>query len=152
MSPAIIGLIGVVVGGAITAFAQQLRPNSRSVRGAARLLREELDLTLTYADLVLKAGSWQLSDEAFSNELWLDRRGLLAAELGHRDWISVKGAYQAVERIRTAKLSPNDPLSMAERTPLEGAVDEIKGGCHVLDKLSGPFPTITQAVRRRIHG
>jgi len=152
MSPAIIGLIGVVVGGAIGAFVQQLRPSSRSVRGAARLLRDELDLTLTYAESVLEAGSWQPSGRAFSDDLWLDRRSLLAAELGRRDWISVKGAYQAVEKIRTAKAPPNDPLSTAERTPLEGAVDDIRGGCDVLDNLSGPLPTITQTVRRRIRG
>jgi len=153
MSSAIIGLIGVVVGGAIAAFAQQLRPNSRSVRGAARLLHENLDLARTYAELVLKTGSWQPGDRAFSDDdLWPDRRSLLAAELGREDWISVKSAYQAVGRIRAAKLSPRNPLSTTERTPLEIAVEEIKVGCHVLDKLSGPFPTTTQALRRRIHG
>ena len=152
MSSAIIGLIGIVVGGAIAAFAQQLRPSSRSVRGAARLLHDELDLALTYARLTLKTGSWQPGDRAFLEDAWLDRRDLLAAELGRKDWTSVKSAYQAVGRLRAERPSRNDPLSMSQRATLESAADEIEVGCKVLYKLSGPFPTITQTLRRKTHG
>ena len=97
--PQLIALAGVVVGGAITAFAQQLRPNARNVQGAARLLREEFDLTATYASEVLEAGAWQPNGRAFSDEVWSDRRSLLAAELGRSDWTAVIGAHHAVQAL-----------------------------------------------------
>ena len=155
MNQAIIGVIGVVVGGAIAVFAQQLRPDARSVRGAARLLHEELDLTLKYAEVVLQAQSWGAapSSRAFSAQQWSDRRSLFAAELGRRDWISVKTAYKAVETIQAAKRSDDDGnLSEAEHGPLEGAVREIRDAGEVLDALSGRWPTITQSWRRKSRG
>jgi len=151
MSSAIIGLIGVVVGGGIAAFVQ-LRSSARSVRGSARLLREELDLTLVFVESVLKEASWPPRGPTCSNELWLDRRSLLAMELGRRDWVSVKSAYQAVETIRGAAGLADEPLSTDARPRLEGAAEEVRVGRDTLDNLSGPLPAITQAWRRRRYG
>jgi hypothetical protein len=77
VSAAIVALIGIVAGGAIAALVQ-LRSSARSVRGAACLLRDELDLTLTYAESVLSARDRQRRNRAFSHVLWVDRRSLLA--------------------------------------------------------------------------
>ena len=152
MNQAVIGLVGIVLGGAIAVFAQQLRPNARSVRGAARLLHGELDLTLKYANDVLDAQSWQPGGRALSTALWADRRSLLAAELGRSDWTAVSAAYEAVQEIRAAKRSERALLSEAETGLFNRSVAEIKGACDVLDYLSGPLPTITQWLRRRRGG
>jgi hypothetical protein len=151
LSPAIIGLIGVVVGGAIGAFAQQLRPSARGVRGAARLVHEELGLTRAYATTVLTQQSWQPKERAFSDNQWSDRRALLAAELGLLDWMRVKLAYDAVVAIRAAKPRGTDPvpLSRDNQALLDRAVAEIELGRKALASLAGPFPTITQSLRRR---
>jgi hypothetical protein len=77
VSAAIVALIGIVAGGAIAALVQ-LWSSARSVRGAACLLRDELDLTLTYGESVLSARDRQRRNRAFSHVLWVDRRSLLA--------------------------------------------------------------------------
>jgi hypothetical protein len=149
MNQAIIGVIGVVVGGAIAVFAQQLRPNARSVRGAARLLDGELGLTWAYAHTVLKARSWQPTGRALSAELWADRRSLLAAELGREDWKSVTAGYEAVEEIRAAQSAGHGVLSEVETRLLNEAVGKIVDARNFLDYLSGSLPTTRQAWRRR---
>ncbi len=126
MSSAIIGLIGVVVGGALAAVLQ-LRSSARSVRGSARLLREELDLTLSFVELLQRKTCWQPGAGACRDELWLDRRSLLAMELSRGDWISVKSAYQAVEAIRAATRPVGEPFSKDERLLLEGAAEKDRG-------------------------
>ena len=151
-NPQLIGLAGVVVGGAIAAFAQQLRPNARTVRGAARLLREEFDLTATYAADVIEAGAWRPSGRAVSDDVWSDRRSLLAAELGRRDWIAVRDAHHAVEAIWAARRATDEPLSPDAEHELQEALVPLRAGCDVLDSLSGAFPTITQTYRRRRRG
>lgn len=151
MSPAIIGLIGVVVGGGIAAVLQ-LRSSARSVRGSARLLREELDLSLVFVESVRKEERWRPSGRACSDGLWLDRRSLLAMELGRRDWTAVKDAYQAVETVRAATHLTGEPLSPDAQLLLAAAAKEIRGGRDTLDSLSGPLPAMTQAWRRRRHG
>ncbi len=151
-SPQLIALAGVVVGGAITAFAQQLRPNARTVRGAARLLREEFDLTAAYGANVIEEGVWQPNGRVFSDDVWSDRRSLLAAELGRRDWIAVRDAHHAVEAIRAARPATDEPLSPHAKRKLQEALVPLRAGCDVLDSLSGAFPTITQAYRRRRRG
>ena len=150
MTSALIGLIGVVVGGGIAAFLQ-LRSSARSVRGSARLLREELDLTLIFVESVLKEG-WQRNGRVCSDALWLDRRSLLAMELGRQDWLSVQSAYQMVETIRAATPLAHEPLSMDARPLLEDAAKRIRGGRDTLDSLSGSHPAITQYWRRRRYG
>jgi hypothetical protein len=151
-SPQLIALAGVVVGGAITAFAQQLRPNARNVRGAARLLREEFDLTATYGAEVIEAGVWQPNGRALSDDVWSERKSLLAAELGRRDWIAVSDAHDAVEAIRTARPATDEPLSPDGKSELQEALVPLRAGCAVLDSLTGPWPTITQTYRRRRRG
>jgi hypothetical protein len=151
MDTALIGLVGIVVGGAIALFAQQLRPNARNVRAAARLLRGELDLTLAYTKKVLDARSWQPEGRALSVELWTDRRSLLAAELGEEDWKVVAAAYDAIEEIRATK-RPRSRLWEEEVEKLDEARGKITQAREVLGKLSGQLPTITQSLRRRRRG
>jgi hypothetical protein len=148
MTQAAIGLIGVVVGGVITAFVQQLRPNARRVRAAARLLLEELTAALTYGEGLLKSRSDSTRDRTPSNALWLEQRGLLAAELGRPDWTALTDAYRAVEEIESASERTNE-FSPVEREILESAVQAVREGRDVLDALSGSLPTITQTLRRR---
>lgn len=145
MTAALIGLAGVVIGGGIAAFVQ-LRSSARSVRGAARLLREELGLSLTYLDSVRKRGTSQALGPALSNEVWLDTRSLLAAELGRRDWLAVNQAYRAVDAIRP--VADKGLLTLEHRVP-DQSIQDIRDACTVLEELSGPFPSITQAWRRR---
>jgi hypothetical protein len=154
VTAAAIGVIGVVLGAAIAAFAQQLRPSARSVRGAARLLRDELWDTWAYADKVKRAGSWPSSskaDRAFPKRVWSKRRDLLAAELGRRDWVSVASAYQAVDEIKKARRPAGESLSETEKTKLETWLKEIDAARKDLYGLTGWLPTITQALRRTPH-
>jgi hypothetical protein len=153
VTSALIGLIGVVLGGGIAAFLQ-LRSSARTVRGSARLLREELALTLSFVESVLKEG-WQRNGRVCSDALWLERRSLLAMELGRQDWLSVQSAYQIVETIRAATPLADEPLSMDARDArplLEDAAKKIRGGRDTLDSLSGSHPAITQYWRRRRYG
>lgn len=68
MNAALIGLAGVVIGGAIAAFVQ-LRSSARNVRGAARLVREELGLSLTYLESVRQTGTSQAAGQAPANDV-----------------------------------------------------------------------------------
>lgn len=148
MSAALIGLAGVVIGGAIAAFVQ-LRSSARNVRGAARLVREELGLSLTYLESVRQTRTSQAAGQALANGVWLNMRSLLAAELGREDWLAVNKAYRAVDAIRS--LASKRPLTL-EHPLVDRSIEEIRAACAVLDALSGPFPSITQTWRRRRHG
>jgi len=99
VSAALIGLAGVVIGGAIAAFVQ-LRSSARNVRGAARLVREELGLSVTYLQSVGESPESQGLGQALASGVWLNERSLLAAELGRKDWHTVNEANRAVDAIR----------------------------------------------------
>jgi hypothetical protein len=86
VTAALIGLGGVVIGGAIGGFVANLRPNVRSVRGTARLLHDDLE------------ASAQRS-QTFPTGVWEDRRELLAAELGLADWRAVRDWARAAAEL-----------------------------------------------------
>lgn len=148
MSAALIGLAGVVIGGAIAAFVQ-LRSSARNVRGAARLVHDELDLSLGYLESVRENPTSQTPGQALASGVWVNVRNLLAAELGRKDWLTVNKAYRTVYAIR---LSPSTRLLTLDDPVLDRSIEEIRAACAVLDALSGSFPSITQTLRRRRRG
>ncbi|WP_157576010.1 YtxH domain-containing protein [Mycobacterium sp. GA-2829] len=81
MSAAWFGLIGVVLGGAISACAalfSAVRQDLNDAVVAARLI--DLDL------------QQRVSGDARSEELWVAHRAALAKALGHRQWLAVAAA------------------------------------------------------------
>jgi hypothetical protein len=148
VNAALIGLAGVVIGGAIAAFVQ-LRSSARNVRGAARLVREELGQSATYLESVPRTQQWPALGQALASDVWLDVRSLLADELGRQDWLAVNNAYRAVDAIRPLA---SKRLPSLEHPVPDQSIKEIDAACSVLDALSGPFPSITQTWRRRRRG
>src|SRR4051794_36078907 len=132
VTAALIGLGGVVVGGAVGGFLASLRPNVRIVRGTARLLHADLEATVR--------GSQQ-----FPLPLWEDRRELLAAELGLADWVDVRDGVEAASALSTAATA-GPALSKEEFEALDARRERALA---VLEGLSGGWPWTTQ-IRRRL--
>jgi hypothetical protein len=151
MVQAIFGLVGVLVGAGVGFVAQYLRPSARSVRGAARLLDQELEATSSFIAGVLSLDAWQGGGgDALPNDLWLDRRALLAAELGPRDWYTLRAAYESVDSLRALSATAMvGPLPAAVREQLALASGRVAGGRASLQALSGKRPQLVQMWRRR---
>src|SRR5207244_3185752 len=98
MDAAVTGLVGVLVGSAITGswqFALAYRKDRRERRAAARLIAAELKriygllLAPTASDLALTLIN-QLPEQT---PAWQDHQGALAADLASGDWATVARAY-----------------------------------------------------------
>lgn len=104
MSQAIVGLIGVVIGGLLTGgveFALERRRERRSGTAAARLVMESLDDIDSFIKASLARRAW-LGDpsEILSNAAWSEHRVVLAEAPGFDGWYPVAGAWGWIVKLR----------------------------------------------------
>jgi hypothetical protein len=93
VTEAIIGLVGVVVGGVLTGViqaVQQWRNDRIEARAAARLLSAELSVQ----DLFLRSG---VGDKPPPVGAWPQYRAVMARALEDKAWQAVAGAYAELE-------------------------------------------------------
>lgn len=101
MTAAIFGLVGVVIGGLLTAGADWMverRRERAATRAAARLVL--LDLSETFAQLAVSSArkiyAFGLAGGELTTEAWSQHREQLAVALTEAEWSAVSGAYQRI--------------------------------------------------------
>src|SRR5579884_4178109 len=100
MGAAIVALVGVVIGGLLTAvlnYVLEARHVFRRARTGARLVQEELAQSSSYLQLVLTSDTWSLVGNPFHTEVWKQYREVLAEGLSPYEWLSVQFAYSQLE-------------------------------------------------------
>jgi hypothetical protein len=109
MVEAIFGLVGVIVGGLLTAGVNWLArrgDRGRSRRLAARILSDELSWHRTYIQGRLERGELvRLPDRASLHDAWLEHRASLA-DLPSRDYSAVQLAVLAIIRCLSTPTGP----------------------------------------------
>jgi hypothetical protein len=132
MSGALIGLIGVVVGaalsGGVTWFMAR-RTDARQTRAAARLVQDELGEIYSYAHLhvyLAHAGSQSPTTFAeFSLEAWDKQRGILAENLADDAWLKVAIAYRNVRLRQVYERKTGDTDPPEDVAPTDERVREL---------------------------
>ncbi|MEJ7787089.1 MAG: hypothetical protein WKF96_19985 [Solirubrobacteraceae bacterium] len=130
MSEAIFGLIGVVVGSAITwgiEIWRARRSDSDDARVAARLIAAELQ-SIDNARTVDLPELGRQKVLALEQDAWITHRSTLARELGDSEWRAVRDAYDAlalpqrgrssedyVSGAYTAAMTALEPLMSSDR-------------------------------------
>lgn len=133
MTAAVFGLVGVLVGGLITAGiewwsarreqARDAEERSRALRAACRLVAMELDGIKTAVVWAERADRWWL-EKQLPTQLWIEGRALLARELSPDEWRAVDVAYYSVEalnRVRSLDRPDAVELSRLGRETLTGS-------------------------------
>jgi hypothetical protein len=98
MTEAIFGLLGVVVGSAITwgiELWRARRNDANEARVAARLVADELQ-SISNARTVDEPQFRRQRDLALQQDAWVTHRAILARELTDSDWRRVREAYDAL--------------------------------------------------------
>jgi hypothetical protein len=117
--PAIFGLVGVVVGGLLTAISnyfldkakdrRQQRKEDRAhqvqVRTAVRLLYDDLDRAVAVGETLMEKKKWWISMSPPNADTWLKFRGELALELPEDVWDQVSGGIGIIETWNTRRNS-----------------------------------------------
>src|SRR5215207_675291 len=96
MTAAIFGLIGVMVGAAITGgttYVLQVRAEQREIRAAARLMLQELTNTGDAIRYAIKLNDREFLRGATSEDEWKRHHLLLARHLSDEEWDAVALAY-----------------------------------------------------------
>jgi hypothetical protein len=152
MTEAVFGLVGVLIGGALSGGIQWLmarRTERAAARTAARLVALELDAArdLLRQWLVLKRWMWEWWKPMSA---WPDHRSTLAQTLSSRDWALVRLAYERLTHIDDAveDLRHMDPeLEAKKNAPwdagddsaiaLEATVRLLSNALHALAPAAG---------------
>jgi hypothetical protein len=103
MAQAIIGLVGVVIGGVLTGgvdFVLERRREKRRGRAAARLIHAELSDIAAYVEASLLRRAW-LADPAgaLEGESWKQWRAALAEAPGFEGWYPISGAWGWISQL-----------------------------------------------------
>jgi hypothetical protein len=153
--PALFGLIGVIVGGLITAASSYLlerrreeREHNRERRGQAALLRqasrlidEELSTAINSIRFAQQKKRWYSLVLKPAVTAWQQYRSVLALGLPTDVWSSALRGYSAVEQLITlgAAISGSDAADRElEKDTLEFA-DQLRGDIEEARKAIAPF-------------
>ena len=146
VSTALIGLLGTVVGGALTVVANLLiergrmrreaaaaaERDAREGRRASRLVGAELGAAAEAIAEALRVGRyWPQGARRLTASAWTDHAGLLAATLSDDEWERVAGAYKELARLRMLVADRAEHLAPGQRPPVEQP-DEIEEAQEVL--------------------
>jgi hypothetical protein len=137
---AFIGLLGVVVGGLVTAGTAWLnawRERRRAAVVAGRLVASELKNAREALDYPVSSGTWWSGDIDVS--CWADHGPTLAAGLTRSEWHAVEFAYAeiaAADRTRRDNLDmPSLEDQQALLESLTAAMGRIDDGIQAAEKL-----------------
>src|SRR5712692_3275707 len=142
--PAAFGLLGVIIGGCITAissyilderreqreYARERRVRAIAVRTAARLIELDMRVAFAFAKVSLERKQWLGSPpKPLSEENWQSYRAVLAPELSQSDWLAlVLGARQVdsiAHRALGAQQSGKLELDAEVEKYLPGQLDRL---------------------------
>ena len=112
---ALIGLVGVLVGGIITTGADWIlavrrekagadrdrRNRAIEVKRAARMIGTELFVAMAAAQICVKKKYWWSADVPLKTEEWQRYSKVVAPDLSDTEWNAVVAAFMAVETLRT---------------------------------------------------
>jgi hypothetical protein len=116
---AISGLVGVIVGGIITAGSNYLlyqkrvqtererdsRNHAIEIRGTSRLIDADLSRAIAVARICIDERHWWSPDvQPLTLEGWEQHRGIVAPELTENAWLAVRVAVEAVDNLKTARM------------------------------------------------
>lgn len=115
---AISGLVGVIVGGIITAGSNYLlyqkheqtererdsRNHTIEIRRASRLIDADLSRAAAAARICIDKRHWWSPDvRPLTMEGWQQHRGIIATELSDNAWLAVRVAVEAVDNLKTGR-------------------------------------------------
>jgi hypothetical protein len=148
ITPAIIGLAGVLVGSAITTgtnyflvvrkenaeAAQDKLARVGELKTAARLVANKFFVAHAAATILADKKSLVPKEIIFTLDAWQRNKGILARELQLRDWNAVMVAALAVEHFRSFLLMPrsSDDASDAMAESGKTVLRDIKAGLDAL--------------------
>jgi hypothetical protein len=131
MGEAIFGLVGVLVGGIITAGSSYLldrrrervdrqrdsRKRAIELKRASRLIDAELSRAQAAASICLEKGHWWSPDAKLSRGAWEQYGGVIAADLSDTAWLAVRVAIEAADHLSLCRGpgTTDIPDSTAER-------------------------------------
>jgi hypothetical protein len=149
MSEAIFGLVGVIVGVALSACFSELaeyRRNRAEARAASRMLERELKAALRGMQhwIVAKSAVHPTRDEVLRFPAWKLYHAVAARSLPATDWDAVSDCYLEFHEIRTddAFAADLNDAAIGRLVAIEKAAFAAAGRLHVhthrpLGKLSG---------------
>jgi hypothetical protein len=140
---AIFGLLGVLVGGAVT-FGVEMRlqdlREAELARQAARLVGFDLRVASRVVRLAIEQDELWLDQDRPGVPSWSECRGVLAASLDAQGWRTVTTAVLLVSLAAT-DYERVAPLSERDRTSLGKAADAADTACARLVELTGDEPS-----------
>ncbi|MDQ3688953.1 MAG: hypothetical protein M3406_02760 [Chloroflexota bacterium] len=152
MTEGFFALLGVVLGGVVTAGVTVVQDNRRSAaarRIAARILVEQLLLAGHKLNSIGRSGSWEFTSEAertraLSDAQWVQQRQLFAQDLSAESWDRLSAAFHWLGRLNdaTGDATPGGPAPFAEHgvSPWETGFSLVVGAVEVLIPIADVEP------------
>ena len=103
MTAAVVGLVGVIIGGVLSGGIQwmlQRRSDSRSAMSAARLVKYELGKYQELLKFQIGIRNWQ-THLWFPPAQWREHQSILSAACTRSEWLLVTTAYMGIEIVDT---------------------------------------------------
>jgi hypothetical protein len=163
-TPAFFGLLGVIVGGIITAGSNYLLDRRRErainqrdnrnyaieIKRAARLIDAELLRARGAARMVIKDKRWWIPDTKLKTEAWEKYSAVLAPVLSYSDWVAVMKGVLAIDDIHLEHLTYDLADSTVEKlVPMLADIETELSALapYVLDALPEPLESMVQRTR-----
>jgi hypothetical protein len=153
MGPAIIGLVGVIIGAMFSGGFSLLttrRSNKQKARASSRLIETELRSAII--DLYALRANLEIgSDPSIRENIleppteWNTHRSSLAAILSNKDWYAIESAYESLEVLQTMATFqdhfPDGRPRNVSMTMITETIKSVEAGATSLSKLAGnPTP------------
>jgi hypothetical protein len=148
LSPAIIGLVGVVVGGTISTLANYILAvrkeraeerrekdaRARKVKEALRLVLEEFFMAKASIEVTLVDKSWSTQIAIGPLEAWASYKGIISGELTWTEWMATGKAVSGADyyRIIRSRSRDGDPVTDDEVRMLLPFREQITNGIEAL--------------------
>jgi hypothetical protein len=151
MAQAIFGLIGVVIGAAITggmSFWAEYRKESADLRSALRVFDDELSTALAGMRAFVSQGKWHPRIAGIALAEWPRNRPILAARLSPFDWLAASAAASAVSatvirgEARLEASGAEAPLAGDDEEILEHAILTTERVQQILQTIHSPSPSL----------
>lgn len=139
MSPAIFGVIGVVLGVICTGvvnYVLEWRQHKIEYRAANRLVCSDLKRFLAFVEPVRRSGAWGNERRPLSTEVCRQYAEVMAKALSRARWVKFEGAILGIEHlelIRKQCESDKRSLSEVELAHVERIGDFVEDTVEALD-------------------
>ena len=162
LTPAIIGLVGVLVGALIstganywlavrkenTEAAKEKYDRDAALKTAARLIANEFFGARAAANIAVDKRRWPEEMVKFPLDGWRSGRAIIARELPYADWSAVETAALAVEHFDSFRAVPRASENLADSTAetVKPIVRDITAGLEALRPyiVDSPAPKLNR--------